>query len=190
MPTQNTGMYNSNPYNSLMVFFIFLSRTKNCIIQIDKNCVLSRALTLINNNLKYCLDVSPCSPVLSLYMVEVLKVLFNLALESRTEDTEELISICKTLDSVLNHAYEDKDSEYMVVSNVINFLINMDGKMEPTTYITHKISNIQRILDYLLIKLKEFSENKLKNLKVRGLLNTVPSVWGCLWNFKILEHLG
>lgn len=173
-----------------MVFFIFLSRAKNCIIQINKNCVLSRALTLINNNLKSCLDVSPCSPVLALYMVEVLKVLFNLALESRTEDTEELTSICKTLDSVLNHAYEDKDSENMVVSNVINFLTNMDGKMEPTTYITYKISNIQRILDYLLIKLKEFSENKLKNLKVIGLLNTVPSVWGCLWNFKILEHLG
>ena len=106
-------------------------------------------------------------------MVEVLKVLFNLALESRTEDTEELTRICKTLDSVLNHAYEDKDSENMVVSNVINFLTNMDGKMEPTSYIIHKISNIQRILDYLLMKLEEYSENKLKNLKVRGLLNTV-----------------
>ncbi|XP_023340819.1 synembryn-A [Eurytemora carolleeae] len=124
-----------------------------------------RALTLINNNLKSCLDMSPCSPVLALYVVEVLKVLFNLALESRTEDTEELTRICKTLDSVLNHAYEDKDSENMVVSNVINFLTNMDGKMEPTTYIIHKISNIQRILDYLLMKLEEYSENKLKNLK-------------------------
>ena len=100
-------------------------------------------------------------------MVEILKVLFNLALESRTEDTEELKNICKTLDSILNHAYEDKESESLVTSNVINFLTNMDGKMDSTCPVTDKISNVQKFLDYLLMKLEKYNDNNVTNLKVR-----------------------
>ena len=96
-------------------------------------------------------------------------MLFNLTLEAMPEDGEELLHLCSTLNVLLGKEVETQEAKATIVSNVINFLTNLDGKPEPTSILfpADNMQNIQQILDFLLSKLEKNGPSSLLNLKVR-----------------------
>lgn len=66
----------------------------------------------------------------SLVICEVLKVVFNLTVDSKTEETRDLTLLSKTLNRILRIKIVDFDQKLKVVNNCINVITNMEGKVE------------------------------------------------------------
>jgi len=100
---------------------------------------------------------------------EILKVIFNLTLNSKVEDTEELVQVAMTLNKTLRTAIGNFDSKLKVVNNCINVITNMEGKSDafkellkpvemPTAekdimYEQIIVNNVQTFLDFLTFKI-------------------------------------
>jgi len=65
-----------------------------------------------------------------LIICEVLKVVFNLTVDSKTEETKDLALLSGTLNRVLRIRIDDFDLKLKVVNNCINVITNMEGKIE------------------------------------------------------------
>ena len=62
---------------------------------------------------------------------EVLKVLFNISVNSTQEDTEELRAIARRCRDLVRMKIADSETSQKVVSNVVNVVTNMEGRLEP-----------------------------------------------------------
>ena len=62
---------------------------------------------------------------------EVLKVLFNISVNSTQEDTEELRAIARRCRDLVRMKIADSETSQKVVSNVMNVVTNMEGRLEP-----------------------------------------------------------
>ena len=62
---------------------------------------------------------------------EVLKVLFNISVNSTQEDTEELRAIARRCRDLVRMKIADSETRHKVVSNVVNVVTNMEGRLEP-----------------------------------------------------------
>jgi len=65
-----------------------------------------------------------------LIVCEVLKVVFNLTVDSKTEETKDLILVARTLNRVLRINVKDFDLKLKVINNCINVITNMEGKAD------------------------------------------------------------
>jgi len=124
-------------------------------------------LTVFNKVLSACVGEEACNPSLAQYTVEVLRVLFNLTCNTRTEDTQELVQISGTLNAVFNQTFQDEVSKNLVVSNAINLLTNFDGSKELTAGLIagDDLKNIQTILSFLMSKLEQLAGTNHLSLK-------------------------
>ena len=133
-------------------------------------CLFFSGLTVFNKVLSACVGEEACNPSLAQYTVEVLRVLFNLTCNTRTEDTQELVQISGTLNTVFNQTFQDEVSKNLVVSNAINLLTNFDGSKELTAGLIagNDLKNIQTILSFLMTKLEQLAGTNHLSLKVRN----------------------
>ena len=133
-------------------------------------CLFFSGLTVFNKVLSACVGEEACNPSLAQYTVEVLRVLFNLTCNTRTEDTQELVQISGTLNTVFNQTFQDEVSKNLVVSNAINLLTNFDGSKELTASLIagDDLKNIQTILSFLMTKLEQLAGTNHLSLKVRN----------------------
>ena len=67
----------------------------------------------------------------SLVMCEALKVIFNLTVNNKQEDTAEMINIASTVRNLVRMKIDDFDVRMKVVSNSINVVTNMENKLDP-----------------------------------------------------------
>ena len=131
-----------------------------------------------------------------LVICEILKVIFNLTVETKTEETEDLILVAATLNRVLriNTNTKDFDLKLKVVNNCINVITNMEGKvdafkalLEPSDillpaepdvmYEGAVISTIQSFLDFLTHRI----DNTLPGSTLKEDITPCLSV---LWNIS------
>ena len=61
----------------------------------------------------------------------VLKALFNISLNSSQEDTEELVAISRSCRDLVRMRTEDDETCLKVISNVVNVVTNMEGRLDP-----------------------------------------------------------
>ena len=61
---------------------------------------------------------------------EVLKVLFNISVQSTQEDTAELVTIASSLRDLLRTRTGEAETRQKIVSNVVNVVTNMEGRPE------------------------------------------------------------
>ena len=143
-------------------------RTKGEVFQYTDVDVLYRSLSTFNSTLSRCCEITAKDTPLAVYVGEVLKVLFNLTIEAQEEDGEELRQICTTIKTLLVRDFESEEANDIVVSNIVNFLTNLDGKPELTSILfpDNDMANIQKILDFLLRKLEKSMTSSQLNLKV------------------------
>ena len=132
-----------------------------------------RSLTVLNKVLLSCCGTIPCTLNLALYAGEVLKVLFNLTLETKDEDVQELKEISGTLDRLLDQEFENEDAKATVVSNAINLITNFDGKPEITgaLFSHHETKHVNTILTFLLARLEKVIGSNPLSLKVCAIHN-------------------
>jgi len=125
------------------------------------------SLSTLNSTLSRCCEITAKDTPLAVYVGEVLKVLFNLTIEAQEEDGEELRQICTTIKTLLVRDFESEEANDTVVSNIVNFLTNLDGKPELTSILfpDNDMANIQKILDFLLRKLEKSMTSSQLNLK-------------------------
>jgi len=127
---------------------------------------------------------------------EILKVVFNLTVETKTDETKDLILVAATLNRVLriNTNTKDFDLQLKVVNNCINVITNMEGKvdafkalLEPSDillpaepdvrYEGSVINTIQSFLDFLTHKI----DNTLPGSTLKEDITPCLSV---LWNIS------
>lgn len=71
------------------------------------------------------LDIQECAVV-----CEILKVIFNLTVNCKTEDTAELQRVAATINRLLRITIRDEESRSKLVSNCVNVVTNMEAKKE------------------------------------------------------------
>ena len=105
---------------------------------------------------------------LAQYTSELLRLLFNLTCRLQPEDTEELVQLGATLNSLLRLSWEDEEAGRIVLSNTINLLTNFEGLKEATSLLLPEgdLANIEAILQFLLIKLDQVAGSNSLSLKV------------------------
>jgi len=65
-----------------------------------------------------------------LVICEILKVVFNLTVDSKPDETKDITLVSATLNRLLRINIPDFDSKLKVVNNCINVVTNMEGKVE------------------------------------------------------------
>jgi len=71
------------------------------------------------------LDIQECAVV-----CEILKVIFNLTVNCKTEDTAELQKVAATINRLLRITIRDDESRSKLVSNCVNVVTNVEAKKE------------------------------------------------------------
>ena len=126
-------------------------------------------LTVLNRVLSECTKAACLDNELAQYTSELLRLLFNLTCRLQPEDTEELVQLGATLNSLLRLRWEDEDEAgRIVLSNTINLLTNFEGLKEATSLLLPEgdLANIEAILQFLLIKLDQVAGSNSLSLKV------------------------
>ena len=105
---------------------------------------------------------------LAQYTSELLRLLFNLTCRLQPEDTEELVQLGATLNSLLRLSWEDEEAGRIVLSNTINLLTNFEGLKEATSLLLPEgdLANIEAMLQFLLTKLDQVAGSNSLSLKV------------------------
>jgi len=128
-----------------------------------------------------------------LVVCEILKVLFNLTLNSKSEDTKDLVLLAETLNKLLRINFKEFDSKLKVINNSINVITNFEGKIEAfrglvkpskgliaepdKLYEGLVVNNIQSFLDFLTFKI----DNTLPGSTLKEDITPCLSV---LWNIS------
>jgi len=153
----------------------------------DGLTVLREALDKIVS-VEECLVEEDC-----LVVCEILKVLFNLTLNSKSEDTKDLVLLAETLNKLLRLNFKVFDSKLKVINNSINVITNFEGKIEafrglvkPSKGVIAEpdklyeglvVNNIQSFLDFLTFKI----DNTLPGSTLKEDITPCLSV---LWNIS------
>ena len=69
----------------------------------------------------------------NLVMCEALKVIFNLTVNNKEEDTAEMIKIATMIRNLVRMKIQDFDIRMKVISNAINVVTNMENKPDPVS---------------------------------------------------------
>ena len=88
------------------------------------------AVNILLSHLQGALNNSQLEQEEAAVVCEVLKVLFNISVNSTQEDTAELISIAKTLRDLLRMKTVDAEVSRKIISNVVNVVTNMEERLE------------------------------------------------------------
>jgi len=135
------------------------------------------------------LDEEDCSII-----CEILKVVFNLTVDSKTEETRDLTLLSGTLNRILRVKINNFDQKLKVVNNCINVITNMEAKVEAfkalvepsdillpaepdMTFEGIVVNTIQSFLDFLTHKI----DNTLPGSTLKEDITPCLSV---LWNIS------
>jgi hypothetical protein len=107
------------------------------------------------------------------YVTELAKALFNISLDSRAEDTAELLAVATSLHKLLNLNIDSLESRMSVHGSVINVVTNFEGRPELTADLFGaNLANVRKLLDFLIYKIER--NTNISSLKVSLRLNSVP----------------
>ena len=118
--------------------------------------------------LSECTKAACLDNELAQYTSELLRLLFNLTCRLQPEDTEELVQLGATLNSLLRLRWEGEEAGRIVLSNTINLLTNFEGLKEATSLLLPEgdLANIEAMLQFLLTKLDQVAGSNSLSLKV------------------------
>ena len=89
-----------------------------------------RAVNILLDVIKSVLCQSEVSPGEGVVVCEVLKVLFNISVNSTSEDTAELVTIASSLRDLIRMRSAEEETRQKIVCNVVNVVTNMEGRPE------------------------------------------------------------
>lgn len=143
------------------------------------------ALAVLNSALQKAMVPSSgahgLSPSDREYITELTRALFNISLDTKDEDSAELLAVAVSLDQLLNTAttnMDDIESRMSLYGSVINVVTNFEGRPEVTSAMFgSNMVNVNRTLDFLMYKIEHCSPTS-------SLKEEVSAVLSVLWNLS------